>query len=105
MSSFLEILAPYLMPVVLCCLAVALWRRYVESLADPRCPLPLPPGTVGLPLVGETLAMMIKVSSPRSANRPEPAWQKWLNLPTNGTPQHVDIEKDGRSPTRMAKKS
>ncbi|WAR21545.1 CP26A-like protein, partial [Mya arenaria] len=36
-----------------------LWRIYVTSLRDRNCLLPLPPGEFGLPIIGETVQMLL----------------------------------------------
>ncbi|XP_046362373.2 cytochrome P450 26B1-like [Haliotis rufescens] len=39
-----------------------LWRQYYQHAKDPRSKLPLPPGSMGFPLVGETLSIIAKGS-------------------------------------------
>ncbi|XP_046362368.2 cytochrome P450 26B1-like [Haliotis rufescens] len=43
-------------------LATWLWRQYYRHAGDPRSKLPLPPGSMGFPLVGETLSLITKGS-------------------------------------------
>ena len=57
-----EYLLPYLVPLVLFLFSISLWKFYIHSTRDPSSNLPLPPGTVGLPFVGETISMIAKVS-------------------------------------------
>ncbi|MBN3290019.1 CP26A protein, partial [Polypterus senegalus] len=40
--------------------AVKLWEIYIVSGRDPTCPSPLPPGTMGIPFLGETLQMVLQ---------------------------------------------
>lgn len=59
----LEFLYPYLFSIVLCLFSISLWKSYINSLRDGKSSLPLPPGTVGLPFIGETLHMAFQVST------------------------------------------
>lgn len=54
-------LCTFLLPLLLFLAAVKLWDLYCVSGRDPSCPLPLPPGTMGLPFFGETLQMVLQV--------------------------------------------
>lgn len=54
-------LCTFLLPLLLFLAAVKLWDLYCVSSRDPSCPLPLPPGTMGLPFFGETLQMVLQV--------------------------------------------
>jgi len=54
-------LCTFLLPLLLFLAAVKLWDLYCASGRDPSCPLPLPPGTMGLPFFGETLQMVLQV--------------------------------------------
>lgn len=54
-------LCTFLLPLLLFLAAVKLWDLYCASSRDPSCPLPLPPGTMGLPFFGETLQMVLQV--------------------------------------------
>ena len=56
-----EFIYPLLLPAALFLFSVSLWRYYIDSLRDSSVSLPLPPGTVGLPFVGETLSMAFQV--------------------------------------------
>ncbi|XP_019473217.1 cytochrome P450 26A1 isoform X3 [Meleagris gallopavo] len=53
-------LCTFLLPLLLFLAAVRLWDLYCASGRDPSCPLPLPPGTMGLPFFGETLQMVLQ---------------------------------------------
>ncbi|XP_064319892.1 cytochrome P450 26A1 isoform X2 [Phalacrocorax carbo] len=54
-------LCTFLLPLLLFLAAVKLWDLYCVSGRDPSCPLPLPPGTMGLPFFGETLQLVLQV--------------------------------------------
>lgn len=54
-------LCTFLLPLLLFLAAVKLWDLYCVSGRDSSCPLPLPPGTMGLPFFGETLQMVLQV--------------------------------------------
>nr|XP_028585613.1 cytochrome P450 26A1 [Podarcis muralis] len=49
-----------LLPLLLFLAAVKLWDLYCLRGRDPSCPLPLPPGTMGLPFFGETLQLVLQ---------------------------------------------
>nr|XP_060624702.1 cytochrome P450 26A1 [Anolis sagrei ordinatus] len=49
-----------LLPLLLFLLSVKLWGLYCLRGRDPGCPLPLPPGTMGLPFFGETLQLVLQ---------------------------------------------
>ncbi|XP_071091217.1 cytochrome P450 26A1-like [Haliotis cracherodii] len=44
-----------LVPTALCLIIWKLWNMHNHSLRDMKCSLPLPPGSMGLPLLGESL--------------------------------------------------
>lgn len=50
-----------LVPLLLCLASLKLWHFYCLRGRDPACPLPLPPGTMGLPFLGETLQLVLQV--------------------------------------------
>ena len=56
-----EHLVPIVIPALLILTSLKLWRLY-SSGKDPDCDLPLPPGNMGWPVIGETLSLMAKVS-------------------------------------------
>lgn len=64
-------LCTFLLPLLLFLAAVKLWDLYCVSSRDPNCPLPLPPGTMGLPFFGETLQMVLQVRRGHVAGRGE----------------------------------
>uniref|UniRef100_A0A670YU50 Cytochrome P450 family 26 subfamily A member 1 n=1 Tax=Pseudonaja textilis TaxID=8673 RepID=A0A670YU50_PSETE len=49
-----------LVPLLLCLASLKLWHFYCLRGRDPACPLPLPPGTMGLPFLGETLQLVLQ---------------------------------------------
>ncbi|XP_051837623.1 cytochrome P450 26A1 [Antechinus flavipes] len=53
-------LCTFVLPLLLFLAAVKLWNLYCLSTRDRSCPLPLPPGTMGLPFFGETLQMVLQ---------------------------------------------
>ena len=72
-------LCTFLLPLLLFLAAVKLWDLYCVSGRDPSCPLPLPPGTMGLPFFGETLQMVLQVRRGDAAGSGEaPRLLLWL---------------------------
>lgn len=61
-TLFVTCLCTLLLPLLLIVTAMKLWEMYVISGSDPTCPSPLPPGTMGLPFLGETLQMVLQVT-------------------------------------------
>ncbi|MBN3304405.1 cytochrome P450 26A1 [Amia ocellicauda] len=53
-------LCTLVLPLLLFLAAVKLWEIYIISGRDPNCASPLPPGTMGLPFLGETLQMVLQ---------------------------------------------
>ena len=52
----------YAVPILLWVIAVRLWSWFILQTADGHSKLPLPPGAVGLPFIGETLQLAWQVS-------------------------------------------
>lgn len=59
-SSLLAVIACTLLTYVW---ATLIWPRKFEHMRDDACPLPLPPGTMGCPFIGESLELCRKVTS------------------------------------------
>ncbi|GCC22290.1 hypothetical protein chiPu_0000677 [Chiloscyllium punctatum] len=53
-------LCTFVLPLALFLFAVKLWEVYCVSGRDPACEKPLPPGSMGLPFLGETLHLVLQ---------------------------------------------
>ncbi|KAG9341821.1 hypothetical protein JZ751_018543 [Albula glossodonta] len=53
-------LCTLVLPLLLFLATAKLWEIYIIRGRDPSCPRPLPPGTMGLPFLGETLQMVLQ---------------------------------------------
>ncbi|XP_061084670.1 cytochrome P450 26A1-like [Conger conger] len=53
-------LCTLVLPLLLVLALVKLWEIYIIRGRDSSCPKPLPPGTMGLPFLGETLQMVLQ---------------------------------------------
>lgn len=56
-------LCTMVLPVLLILVALRLWEVYMVRGRDPSCPSPLPPGSMGLPFLGETLQLILQVNT------------------------------------------
>lgn len=57
-------LCTIVLPILLFLVALKLWEVYMIRGRDQSCPSPLPPGSMGLPFIGETLQLILQVNAP-----------------------------------------
>lgn len=55
-------LCTIVLPILLFLVALKLWEVYMTRGRDPSCPCPLPPGSMGMPFIGETLQLILQVN-------------------------------------------
>lgn len=60
-SLAVTFLCTLVLPVLLFLVAVKLWEIFMIRRRDPNCQRPLPPGTMGMPFIGETLQLILQV--------------------------------------------
>lgn len=63
-------LCTMVLPVLLILVALRLWEVYMVRGRDPGCPSPLPPGSMGLPFLGETLQLILQVNTQHNSTTP-----------------------------------
>lgn len=63
-------LCTMVLPVLLILVALRLWEVYMVRGRDPGCPSPLPPGSMGLPFLGETLQLILQVNTQHNSATP-----------------------------------
>lgn len=61
LSALATFLCTIMLPLLLFLVTVKLWEVYMIRGRDAACPSPLPPGTMGLPFIGETLQLILQV--------------------------------------------
>lgn len=61
-TLLVTLLCTVVLPVLLFLAAVKLWQVLVIRGLDPSYTRPLPPGTMGLPFIGETLQLILQVT-------------------------------------------
>lgn len=56
-------LCTIVLPILLFLVTLKLWEVYMIRSRDRSCPSPLPPGSMGLPFIGETLQLILQVKA------------------------------------------